>query len=223
MLTAVEKTIRSRSSQRVFKNTKLDTPMILELIESASYAASSKNTQPWEIDLIQGQALEELRTEYLKEFESGSELQPNYTYSDEPMNSDHKARAREVGFGLFAHKKILRGEAEKMKVHYRANFEFFGAPHLIILSCRDDSEKGNFLDCGQFLGNLLTSINARGWAACPSMSAVSWPKILAKHLPHRSDSKFICGIPLGLAVEDSHTNQFRSSRRDVVEWVKVTE
>lgn len=223
MLTSAEKAMRNRASQRVFHGTAIDTPMILELLESASYSASSKNTQPWEIDLIQGDALLRLKKDYLNAFDSGEEPQPNYIYATEPLNDEHKARAREVGFALFAHKKILRGENEKMKAHYRANFEFFGAPHLIILSCRADSEKGNFLDVGQFLGNLLTGISARDWGACPSFSAVAWPQILKNHLPHRSDSIFVCGIPLGFPIKDSHTNEFRSTRRDIMDTVKIIE
>lgn len=223
MLTQIEKAMRNRSSQRVFHSTQLDTPMILELLESASYSASSKNTQPWEIDLIQGEALFQLKKDYLNAFDSGEEPKPNYLYSLEPLNDEHKARAREVGFALFAHKKILRGEKEKMRVHYRSNFEFFGAPHLLLITCRNDSEKGNFLDIGQYLGNLLTGITARKWGACPSFSAVSWPHILSKHLPHRKNSIYICGVPMGHPVTDSHINLFRTTRRDVMDFVKIIE
>lgn len=219
---AFAEVINARACARSFEDTVLDLAEIQDVLKLASRAPSSKNTQPWGAVLVRGDALEQLRKAYVQAFAEGVKPVPDYEYSIEPQPDLWKARARQVGFGLFAHKGIGREDKDKMQAHYQANYEFFGAPQVLFVTTRKDAGLGNFMDTGMFLGNVLAAITAKGWAACPSMSAVHYPHLLRQIIPGHADLNFLCGVPFGIAT-DEHVNQYRTLRADLAEWFTVIE
>lgn len=214
--------VEARACVRDFLPDSLPLEQIQEVLRTASRAPSSKNTQPWKAILVRGEALERLRQAYVQAFEEGVKPSPDYSYSVEPQPDVWKARARQVGFALFAHKGIAREDKDKMHQHYKDNFEFFGAPQVLFITTRKDAGLGNFMDIGMFLANVLNGITAKGWAACPSMSAAVYPQVLRAHLGACEEDLFVCGVPFGIA-SDAHVNSYRTVRADLSEWVTVLE
>ena len=56
--------LRARSTVRAYKHDPVGKDTILKILEAATRAPSWANTQPWEIFVAAGEALERLRTEY---------------------------------------------------------------------------------------------------------------------------------------------------------------
>lgn len=209
-----------RASVRAFTNVEPSWSEVRDLVESAAQAASSKNTQPWTLHLLRGEALESLRRDYLQAFDEGRNPEPSYEYAPEPLPQEWKDLARECGFGIFNHKGITREDREGRQAHNRENFEFFKAPGLFILSTRSDAGLGNFLDCGLFLQNLMLGLDSLGLGSCPQFSAVSYPDILQKHcrLTPGESQTFICGLAFGVPDSQAHVNQFKTTRRPLDSW-----
>ncbi|MGL1901877.1 MAG: nitroreductase family protein [Fibrobacterales bacterium] len=214
------KTLHSRKSCRYFKEGSVVPQEVLhKILEASARSASSKNVQPWRMTLIEGGALGTLKDEYLRAFDEGTKpTEPFVTYP-EPLPDEWKTLAREVGFGLFAHKGIGRDDHEKRALHYRENAHFFHASQVLILTTRGDAEKGTFLDCGMFLGSLLNGLTAEGYAACPMYFGVSYPEIIEKHCQLPEGDLLICAIPIGIA-KDAHVNTFTTTRKPVSDWFK---
>lgn len=214
--------IQARACARAFEPVVLELTEVQEVLEVAARAPSSKNTQPWGAILVRGEKLAALRQAYVAAFENKVPTQIDYSYSPEVQPDLWKARARQVGFSLFAHKGIGREDKDKMHEHYKANFEFFGAPQVLFITTPKDSGLGNFMDVGMFLANLLGGITAKGWAACPSMSAAVYTQILREHIPNCENINFVCGVPFGIAAQDP-VNDFRTVRADLAEYFTVVE
>lgn len=223
MLTALE-AINARRSIREFEAELVPADVVRQVVEAAGRAPSSKNTQPWKLTLVQGAALERLRTDFLAAFDAGRPGKPDYRYSPDPLPDAWMARARETGFGIFKHKGIGRDDAEKRRAHDRENFRFFGAPQVFFLGTQKSAHAhGTFLDCGFVLDNLMLALTSLGYGSCPQFSVMVYADILRQHLPDSADTLFICALPFGRPKPDSHVNAFQPARLPLAEWFKVVE
>jgi len=221
MKSALEAMI-SRRSIREFEDELVPDAIVREVVQAAGHAPSSKNTQPWRLFLVQGEALQALKADYLAAFDSGTKMTPMYRYSPDPLPETWMARARACGIGIFKHKGIGRDEKAKRTAHDRENFHFFGARQVMFLGTSASSYSyGTFLDCGFVLDNLMLGFDSHGYGSCPQFSAVAYPDILRKHIPGSEDFLFICALPIGRPKVGSYVNQYQPPRISIDEWFKV--
>ena len=221
MKTALE-AIRARRSIREFDPQPVDAATIQQLVEAAGRAPSGKNSQPWKLFLVQGAALEALRADMLAAFDAEQPGKPDYRYGPEKPPVIWLDRAREVGYGIFAHKGIERDDKVKRRAHDRENFRFFGAPHVFVLALpRQAAAFGAFLDCGFMLENLMVGLTSLGYGSCPQASVLGYSDVLRKHLPGSEDLMFLCGLPFGRPLAGSHVNEFQPPRAPLDQWFTV--
>ena len=223
-MNAILEVMHARHSIREFEPELVPMDTIRELVEAAGRAPSSKNTQPWKLFLVQGTKLEALRADYLAAFDAGLPAKPGYRYSPDPLPEAWKARAKEVGFGIFKHKGIGRDDAAARHAHDRENFRFFGAHQVLFLGTQASAYSyGTFLDCGFVLDNLMLGLTALGYGSCPQFSVMIYSELLKKHLPDSDDTLFIAGLPFGRPKSGSHVNAFHPARLPIDDWFKVVE
>jgi nitroreductase len=214
--------MHARRSIREFEPELVPMNVINQLVEAAGRAPSSKNTQPWRVYLMQGAALEALRTDYLAAFDASRPGKPGYQYSPNPLPETWAARAKSVGIGIFQHKGIGRDEMEKRRAHDRENFRFFGAQQVFFLGTQENAySHGTFLDCGFVLNNLMLGLVSIGYGSCPQFSAMAYPDLLKKHIPGSADTLFIAGLPFGRPKAGSHVNEFQPPREPLEKWFTV--
>ena len=216
--------MHSRRAIREFAPELIPMETVLQLVEAAGRAPSSKNTQPWRLFLLQGRALEDLRTDYLAAFDSGRPGRPSYRYSPEMLPEAWKIRARECGIGIFQNKGIGRDDTEKRRAHDRENFRFFGARQVFFVATQEAAYSyGTFFDCGFVLDNLMLGLASLGLGSCPQFSAVAYPDLLKKHIPGSDDALFIAALPFGRPLPGSHVNEYQPARLPIAEWFRVVE
>lgn len=214
--------MHARRSIREFEPELIPAEVISQLVEAAGRAPSSKNTQPWRLFLVQGEALAALRRDLLVEFDAGQAPRPDYRYSPEPLPAAWLSRARACGIGIFRHKGIAREATEKRRAHDRENFHFFGAPQVFFIGTQASAYGfGTFLDCGFVLNNLMVGLTSLGYGSCPQYSAVVYPDLLRRHIPATDDTMFIAGLAVGQPKSGSNINRFQPSRLPVEEWFTV--
>lgn len=221
-MTNVLDAMHARRSIREFEPEAIPADTIRKIVEAAGHAPSSKNTQPWQLYLVQGDALAALSRDLLAAFDAGQPPRPDYRYSPDPLPTDWLARARACGIGIFKHKGIGRDDTDKRRAHDRENFRCFGAPHVFLLGTKASAYSyGTFLDCGFVLNNLMLGLVSLGYGSCPQYSAVAYPDVLRRHIPDTADTLFIAGLSFGRPKAGSHVNGFQPSRLGVDEWFKV--
>lgn len=223
MLNAIQSML-SRRSIREFGPELVPMDTVRQIVEAAGRAPSSKNTQPWRLYLVQGQALEALKADYLAAFDAAAKPAPGYRYSPDPMPESWSARAKACGIGIFKHKGIGRDDADKRRAHDRENFRFFGAPQVFFLGTQAPTPApGTFMDCGFVLDNLMIGLTALGYGSCPQFSVMVYADILRQHLPGSEGTLFICGLPFGRPKPGSHVNTFQPARLPLSDWFQVVE
>jgi len=213
-----------RKSIRAFTEEIAPVDLVQEMVLGANRAPSSKNTQPWKLMLVQGQALENLRADYLDAFNSGKQVAFEYIYSPDPLPEAYKKRAIELGKAFLTHKGIGREDKEKRKEHDSENFKFFGAKQVFFLAVnKGEYANGTLLDCGLFLQALITELNSKGLGCCPQYSVMAYPDLLRKHIPNSENLLFLLALPFGYPKKDSVTNMFTSKREPLENFFHIVE
>ena len=201
-----------RNCKRAYLDQDVSKTTLKSIIKAASQAVSSKNTQPWFIDVVSGQTIRALSKDLISAFNEEKEVNPDYQYSPNPLPDTQMQRARECGYGLFSIKNINRKDYEARKIHHIENFRFFGAPQALILHTQDSAHKGTFLDCGAFLQSLLLATESIGLGACPQYSVASYPDIIRHHCNIPKTHSIICSISIGYPDPNAAVNQYKPSR-----------
>jgi nitroreductase len=219
----VLKAIHARQCYREFISQPVPAEVLESILQAAARAPSSKNTQPWSVYKASGSVLEAIRAELLQAFDEKQKPRMPYQYGPNPMPDTWMARARQVGFSLFAHKDIKREDKDKRVAHDRENFKFFGAPHVLFLATAKDYGYGTFLDCGMFLQNIMLGMVSHNIGSCPMFSVMTYPDIIQKHLPGSEDKTLICALSYGYPAEKSHVNEFYTIREPLENWFFTAE
>ncbi|HQF40175.1 MAG TPA: nitroreductase [Opitutaceae bacterium] len=216
--------MHARRSIREFTDELVPAETLRQLVTAAGRAPSSKNTQPWQLFLVQGAALEALRSDYLAAFDAKSPAKPGYQYSPNPLPESWAARAKECGIGIFKHKGIGRDDTAKRAAHDRENFRFFGAKQVFFLGTQASAyAHGTFFDCGFVFDNLMLGLTALGYGSCPQYSVMIYPDLLRKHIPGSENTLFIAGLPFGRPKPGSLVNDFQPARLPAEAWFKTVE
>ena len=211
-----------RHSKRAFLDRPVPRELLTQCIDAAGQAVSSKNTQPWELSILEGRAKDELSTRLCTLFDADTPISPDYPYSPKPLPEPFKARARDCGYGIFTLKGIAKDDYAARKAHGRENFEFFGAPTAIIFHTADSAEKGTFLDLGAYLQSFLLALSAVGLGACPQYSVAYYPDTIRDCLGLPESQLIVCGISLGYPDPDAKVNKYIPTRLDVTEFTRWT-
>ncbi len=205
-------TIAKRHCKRAFLDKTVDKKVLESIINVASHAASSKNTQPWKVNIVLGEKLKILKNQMCQQFDSGDFDQPDYEYSPNPLPEIHMVRARACGYALFELKNIDRKDREKRTAHDRENFECFGAPVLMVFTLDKDSQKGTFLDLGLYIQNIMLACTSLGLGSCPQYSLTNVGNTIKKELNIPSDEILVCGLSMGFPDESEKVNTFIPER-----------
>jgi len=215
-------TLHARKSIREYTNEAIAPETLHRIVAAAARAPSSKNTQPWKLFFLQGQALDALRSDYLDAFDHDVPMAYEYSYSPEPLPADYKNRAVTLGKAIFAHKGIGREDIAKRKQHDRENFAFFGAPQAFFLAVpKSGYNYGTFMDLGLFFQSLMLALTSEGYGSCPQFSVMAYPELLRKHIPGSEELLFVAALPCGKPLAGSHVNAFDTMREPLDNFFKV--
>lgn len=124
--------INSRKSIRGYKPDPVPKGLLKEILDVATRAPSSMNTQPWECTVIAGEVIESIKQANIEKFDSGEAPHPDVTrgaYTDK-----YREHQVAIGIQLFQLMNIAREDKEKRTAWMRRGFRFFDAPAAIIIS-----------------------------------------------------------------------------------------
>ncbi|MEE2812977.1 MAG: nitroreductase [Verrucomicrobiota bacterium] len=213
--------IYARHCQRAFTSEAVPRELLETILLAAGQAPSGKNTQPWHVTVVTGGKRDELSSALCEAYDEGQKPKPDYDYSLMPGPDQWLARARNCGYSLFELKGIARDDIPARKAHGRENFEFFGAPVHMIFHLPAESERGNFLDLGMFMQNVMLGITAHGFGGCPQFSIAGYADIVRSTLGLGPDRWIVSGLSLGYADPHAKVNTFVPERlplKDFVSW-----
>ena len=211
----LDRLLTDRFSCRGFTGETVPDADVRAVLAAASRTPSWCNVQPWHVDVVSGDALERLRHDIVADTSAGSDIPfpPGYT-------GVHAERRREVGWQLYEAVGVAKGDRDASAREMLRNFEFFGAPHVAVISAPGPLGTYAAIDCGLFVQSFLLSAQARGLATVAQAALAQKSDFLRGWLELPQDRVIVCGISFGYADQAHPANSFRASRVEVDELAR---
>jgi nitroreductase len=138
-----------RKSIRGYKPEPVPKEVIWEILDIATRSPSALNEQPWEITVVTGKVLEDIKRGNVEMLASGT--LPNPDVPMRPLEGVYKERQVELAKQIFLLMDIAREDKEKRAEWMQRGFRLFDAPAAIILSAdRSIDELRTQFDLGIF-------------------------------------------------------------------------
>jgi nitroreductase len=214
--------IKTRGSTRAFFHKEVPRELIEKILETARWAPSGKNIQPWHVAVVSGKSREQLCEKILKAFQSQQPKNPDYDYYTTQEHAVHKARQFACGAALYRALGVDYADKEARLKQWKKNYSAFDAPVILFFFLDNALEKGSWLDLGMFIQNVMLSALEFNLSTCPQASLAEYPDIVRDALGEKFHDKIVvCGMALGYADTLHPVNQYRTERESVdgfTEW-----
>jgi nitroreductase len=203
--------IRKRRSIRSFKPDPIPKEVLEQIIEISRWSPSGSNSQPWELTVLGGEALEKVKTRLLIDMKS-SKAHPDIPYP--PMPEPFRSRQRDLLQAQTTQRKP--GETPDSS----AGGRFFGAPNAIIVSVEKEISPRAFMGLGMIAQTICLAALDFGLGSCIMSMVTYWPEVYRESFAI-ADSKIIAfGIALGYPEMQASTNNFLRTREPLDKFVR---
>lgn len=208
--------IKTRQSIRKFKPQPIPKETLMNLIDTARWSPSYKNTQPWEIIILSGEKKEGVSHLMTKLFESGVQPSPDIvTPATWPLAEQARidklvaARTEAMGIDL--------NDPEVIKKSKIANFNFYGAPHGIYLFQDNSLTPWSLFDLGLFTQTLMLAAHDTGLATVPQAFATDYAQQVKEFLDIPPSKRLVLGLSIGYPDTVAPVNVMKTDRSNVEE------
>jgi nitroreductase len=207
----LEQLLASRYSCRAYKPEPVPRAIIERVLLAAQRTASWCNSQPWQIVIVSGAEKEKFRKVMVEAATSGEGEATDFPWPREYVGV-YLERRRESGFQLYNTLGIARGDKAAYARQGLENFNFFGAPHVAIITTTEPLGVYGAVDCGAYVGNFMLAAQALGLGSIAQAALARRSDVVRKHLNLPEDRKVVCGISFGYPDGDHKINGYRTSR-----------
>ncbi len=210
----LEQALSTRFSARSFTPRPVPRADIERILELAQKSASWCNTQPWQVLIVSGDALERFRTALYAHARSGAAPNPDFPF---PAKYEGEARARRVrcGVQLYESLGIVREDRAGAQRQMLENFRFFGAPHAALVTSDANLGFWGGVDCGIYLGAFTLAARSAGVDSVLQAALANHAGFIRDWFGLPPDRRLVCGISFGYADRAHPVNSFRTERAPV--------
>ncbi|OFK68534.1 nitroreductase [Corynebacterium sp. HMSC056F09] len=171
------------------------------MLIDAQSAPSNSNTQPWNVHLVGGTALQDLSAALIAEFDKNG-INPDFTI--DYGQGVHPQRSQALAAKMYGLLGIAREDKEARTEFVRENLRFFGAPHtaLLFIPPMGDRIRAAF-DQGTYAENFLLSLQAHGYRGVPQGMISLLAPTVREFLGVDEEHKLVTALTFGIADESS--------------------
>jgi hypothetical protein len=209
---------RSRRSIRGFLPQPVDAGLLARIFETAAFAPSNCNTQPWQSHVVSGDLRDRLSRVFMQTIAQGKHSL-DYPY-EAKYEGKYRKRQIDVAVLLYQALGIERDDREGRKQAFLRNLEFFGAPHVVFLFMPEWCGIREACDVGMYAQNLMLSMRAHGVASCPQTILGYDADSVRSELGIDASMKLLFGISFGYEDPDLPENQIVPQRAELPELVQ---
>ena len=219
-ITFTDDLIRGRRAKRGFL---LDRPVpqatVTEILDTAKYAPSSSNTQPWRCYVLTGAARERVTTKAVAAFRAGpDQLLPDYPFFPQQLHEPYATRFNTFRGQLGDAQGVHRSDKVGRRRDVERQFLFFDAPVGMIFTMDRRLEWASFICYGCFLQSIMLAARARGLDTCPQQIWSLQAPVLRAELGIPDSDLVIGGMSLGWADNGMPENRMQLSKLRVDEF-----
>lgn len=202
--------VAARRSLRAFLLQAVDEATLQRVFGAAQRAPSNCNTQPWQVHVASGDAVETLRREMPERFMRG-EMSLDFPY-DGAYEGVYKERQHGSAEALYASVGITRDNKAGRHEQFMSNFTFFGAPHVAFLFLPEPFGLREAADLGMYAQTLMLALTANGLGSCPQTALSFEADLVRETLGIDASQKLMFGISFGHPDPEAPVNQCMTDR-----------
>jgi len=210
--------IRKRWAARAFLPEPVSRDMIRDILDTARWAPSGSNIQPWKVAVVTGETKQKLGEAMAAARAAGRPASPEFAYYPEKWMEPYDSRRKACGLALYRALDISREDKEKRMSAWLANYHCFNAPAGLFFFMDSSMNPGGLIDIGIFIQSVMLAAMDRGLATCPQAALAEYPDIVRGALALPDSMRLVCGMSLGKADPDAPVNNYRTGRAAVEEF-----
>ncbi|MGY8696488.1 MAG: nitroreductase [Verrucomicrobiia bacterium] len=207
--------IRNRASVRAFIDRSVSKDVIHKILDTARWAPSGANIQPWQVVVISGDTKRKIGDALVEARSSGQASKPDYRYYAKRIAEPYRSRQKSCGAALYETLGIRRDDKEARTHQWLKNYHGFGASVELLFLIDSVLEKGSWVDLGMFIQNVMLVARGHGLETCPQASMAEFPDIVRDILKLPDSLSLVCGVALGYPAGDDPVNKYRAGREPV--------
>jgi nitroreductase len=214
----VYEAVESRRSVRGFTDEPVPQEVLERVMAAAALSPSGANLQPWQIYVVTGTPLKELKTLAVERVAHGDPWdEREFEMYPLVLKSPYGERRSAFGKERYSSLGIAREDWEARQRAAIANWDCFGAP--AALFCYIDRELGRpqWADLGMYLQTVMLLLRAEGLHSCPQMAWSQVRKTVADIVSPPAELILFCGMSIGY--EDTGVSYPRTGRAPLYETV----
>ncbi|MEM1442781.1 MAG: nitroreductase [Verrucomicrobiota bacterium] len=216
----ISEAIRGRISTRAFLSQPVEKETIEAVLETARWAPSGGNTQPWEVAVVTGDRKKEIGDRMVAALRSGDEGKADYQYYAHKFPEPYRTRRFVCGMALYEALGIERSDKEGRARQWEKNYHGFDAPVELFFFVDEALEMGSWVDTGMFIQSVMLAARAHGLETCPQAALAEYPDIVRNVLDLPKEKKLVCGVAIGYPDREAPVNNYRTERAPVDEFTQ---
>lgn len=214
----VQEAIRTRKSIRGFKPDPVPREVLREILETATRAPSSLNSQPWEITVVTGKALDNIKQAMIELLKIGATPHPLFV---KPMEGKYRQRQIAVAVQIFKLMGIAREDTEKRAEWLARGQRYYDAPAAFLISMDNSLEERRLLDIGALAQTICLTALDHGLGTCIDDQGIPSSEVVKRFTSIPESQRIIMCIAIGYPDWDFPANKLESTREpleNVVTW-----
>jgi nitroreductase len=216
---SVRDAVMSRHSCRAFAQRTVESGLIHDLLDTARFAPSGGNLQPWLVHVLSGESMLRFRTQLTPKFQA-EPLGGAAEYHVYPPNlkEPYRSRRQKSGEDMYGHIGVPREDKAARHGQFARNFDFFGAPAALFFFVDRCMGPPQWSDVGMFMQNIMLLARERGLETCAQESWAIRHKEVGEFLGIESTMMLFCGLAIGYGDYAAPINRLRTERTAVVDF-----
>lgn len=205
----VSEAVTTRRSVRAFTDQPVELETLRRVLDTARWAPSGCNYQPWEATVLTGKPLADLQAKLAVSPPQAAE----YDWTAPGGEDAYKQRLNGVSKGMFGALGIARDDGEgRMKAMMR-NRDSFDAPALLLCYFPRLMKEPQWSDTGMWLQTVALLLREEGLDCCFQEYMALYATVIRDHigLDHER-TMFFCGVAIGYRDPDAAINTFERER-----------
>ena len=217
----VYEAVDSRRAVRAFSDEPVSREVLERVLAAATRAPSSGNLQPWQVYVVTGEPLAELKkraTARALAGDPGDERE--YPMYPAELNSPYLDRFSAAAAQRYTALGIEREDPERPVKIAALNSGAFGAP--VVLFCYLDRtmEPGQWADAGMYLQTVMLLLRAEGLHSCPQVMWTMYRRTVSQAVGADDGLVLLCGVAVGFEQEGvPRLRTDRAAMRETVSFI----
>ena len=206
--------IRTRKSIRGYRPDPVPRKILEEILEVANRSPSASNVQPWEIAVLTGSVLEQIKRRNTELLEAGAAT--GFDTESRDLQGAYRRRKVELAIHLFDLMGIARKDREQRAEWNKKGLRFFDAPAAFILYAEEslDALRTEF-DIALITLSICLAALHYGLGTCIVKQAILYPDAVKELVGIPQSKRLIAAIAIGYPDPDHPANRVQSGREPV--------